>query len=267
MENNIKYYIRIWKRLTLSSFQTSFTSQIGAIIFTIGKIIRFIFFLLLVLLIVTKTKALAGYNLNQSLIFYLTFNVIDSLTQLLFRDVYRFREKIVSGDFDLTLSKPSSPLFRILLGGTDPLDLIAIIPYLILLIIFITFFATESFFSPLFLIYYFILIINSLIIAASFHIFVLSLGILTTEIDHSIMIYRDLTSMGRFPIDIYKEPLRGFITFIIPVGMMMTFPPKALFGLLSPAIIVLSGAIGMSFLFLSLKLWRFSLSQYSSASS
>lgn len=267
MSQNLRYYFRIWKRMTLSSFQTSFMSQIGAIIFTFGKILRFLFFLLLVLIIVTKTKALAGYDLTQSLIFYLTFNVIDSTTQLLFRDVYRFREKIVSGDFDLTLSKPSSPLFRILLGGADPLDLLAIIPYLILLAIFITIFIVKSSLSPFFFLYYFILLINSLVIAASFHIFVLSLGIITTEIDHTIMIYRDLTSMGRFPVDIYKEPLRGFITFIIPVGVMMTSPPKALFGLLSPSAVILSGFVGALFLFLSLRLWRYSLRQYSSASS
>jgi len=41
--------------------------------------------------------------------------------QLLFRDVYRFRPKVVSGDFDLILVKPINPLFRVLLGGADPL--------------------------------------------------------------------------------------------------------------------------------------------------
>ena len=93
------------------------------------------------------------------------------------------------------------------------------------------------------------------------------MGIITTEIDHTIMIYRDVTSMARFPVDIYSEPLRGFITFVIPVGVMMTFPPKALFGLLHPSMIFVSMMIGISMLVISITFWRYSLSKYSSASS
>jgi ABC-2 type transport system permease protein len=81
------------------------------------------------------------------------------------------------------------------------------------------------------------------------------------------MIYRDIASMARFPIDIYREPLRGFITFIVPVGIMMTFPPKALFGLLTLPFVGLSVLIGIGALGTSVFLWRFALTRYTSASS
>lgn len=259
----LRHYFSVWTRLTLSSFQTAFISRLSAFIFTFGKTLRFVFFVLIVVLVVTRTQTLAGYTLHQSLIFFLTYNVIDTLTQLLFRDVYRFRPKIVSGDFDLTLVKPVSPLFTVLLGGADPLDLLMLIPYLgLLLLLLVRIELTLVTVVP-----YILLSMNGLLIATAFHIFVLALGILTTEIDHAIMIYRDVTSMARFPVDIYREPLRGLITFIIPVGIMMTFPPKALFGLLSPSFLVLSVAIGLFFLYVSLRLWRYALTQYASASS
>jgi ABC-2 type transport system permease protein len=257
------YYLKIWLRLTLSSFQTAFVSRIGAALFTIAKVLRFIFFVLIVLLVVTRTKSLVGYTLNQSLIFFLTFNVIDTLSQLLFREVYRFRPKIVNGDFDLTLIKPMNPLFTVLLGGADPMDLMMLVPYLGILLMLIF----QIQFSLISVLFYLLLLFNSFLIATAFHIFVLALGILTTEIDHAIMIYRDVTSMARFPVDIYREPLRGFITFIIPIGIMMTFPPKALFGLLSPIFIILSFAIGTLFIHLSLRVWHYALTQYASASS
>ena len=44
----------------------------------------------------------------------------------------------------------------------------------------------------------------------------LALGIVTTEVDHTIMIYRDITAMGRFPMEMYKEPIRGFFTLSSP---------------------------------------------------
>lgn len=259
----INYYFRIWIRLTLSSFQVALVSKFGATIFTIAKLLRFIFFFLMVILVVTQTKTLVGYSLTQSLIFFLTFNIIDDISQLLFRDVYRFRPLIVSGDFDLILVKPISSLFRVLLGGADPLDLATLIPYLLILI----FILNQITFSLFHFFLYLFLVLNAFIIAASFHIFVLALGILTTEIDHAIMIYRDIASMARFPVDIYREPLRGFITFIIPVGIMITFPAKALFGLLSLQLVLISAIIGFVFFYLSLKLWTYALTKYSSASS
>ncbi len=257
------YYFRIWIRLTASSFQTAVVSFVGALMLILGKFLRFGFLLLLTWLIVDKTKSLAGYTLNQVLVFYMTYNIIDTSTQLLFRDVYRFRPKVVSGDFDLILIKPISPLFRVLLGGADPLDLVTIVPYVIFLIILLM----QIHLSFVNFLLYLLFLINAYMIAAAFHIFVLGLGIITTEIDHTIMIYRDLTNLARFPIDIYIEPLRSIITFIVPIGIMMSFPPKALFGLLSPGLVIVSLFVGFLFIFLSLKYWKYALTQYVSASS
>lgn len=257
------FYFTIWTRLTLSSFQTAFISRLSAFIFTFGKTLRFVFFMLIVILVVTRTKSLAGYTLDQSLVFFLTFNVIDTLTQLLFRDVYRFRPKVVSGEFDYTLLKPVNPLFTVLFGGADPLDLVMLFPYLGLL----GFFISRVSFSPVTFSLFLLLTVNAFFISTAFHIFVLGLGIITTEVDHTVMIYRDIAAMARFPVDIYREPLRAFITFVVPIGIMMTFPPKALFGILSSGYIIGSLIIGIVFVFLSLKFWRYALTQYTSASS
>lgn len=108
---------------------------------------------------------------------------------------------------------------------------------------------------------------NSLVLATAFHIIVLAIGILTTAVDHTIMIYRDITSMGRVPTDIYKEPLKSIVTFILPVGILMTFPAKAMMGLLSFWGIIISISISVVVFYLSLTLWRYALTKYSSASS
>ena len=260
----MRKYLRVWLHLCSSSFQTFFVSRVGSILFLIGKILRFIFFLGFIILLVSKTQALVGYNLWQILLFYLTFNLVDSTTQMLFREVYRFRQQIVSGSFDLILVKPINVLFRSLFGWTDLLDSINLVP-LIFMIIFV---ATKiSNITPISVVIYCLLIINSLLIAMSFHIIVLALAILTTEIDHAVMIYRDFTSMGRFPIDIYKEPLRSLVTFAIPIGIMMTIPTKALMGLINTSIVLISFTIGFGIFILSLSLWKFALRRYTSASS
>jgi len=227
----------------------------------LGKLLRFLMFFFFVYLLVSKTKVLKGYGLSQAVFFYLTFNIVDTASQLLFREVYRFRPLVVSGQLDTVLIKPFHPFLRILLGGVDFLDLLMLIPYLLLTLFFA--FKIGSF-STFNLLVYFSLLINALIIATAFHIFVLSLGIITTEVDHSIMIYRDLTSLGRFPMEIYQEPIRGIFTFIIPVGIMMSFPAKALFGLLSPLLILFSFLLSFLLLTASLKLWALAIKKYQS---
>ncbi len=259
----IKHYFKIWWMLTRNSFTVVLGQKTALLFFLLGKIIRFGLFVGFLYFLILGTKDLAGYNSNQVIFFFLVFNVIDVLSQFFFREVYRFRPKIVSGDFDLTLVKPFNALFVSLMGGADMIDFVTIPPLVILTIYFAVLLA-PGFIST---IYFLLLLINSLIIATAFHIAVLALGILTTEIDHTIMIYRDLTSFGRFPIDIYKQPLQGFLTYLVPIGIMITYPAKSLMGLLTAEGIVISLLVGITALFLSLKFWNFALTKYTSASS
>ncbi len=254
---NTKLFI-LFSKLSLKS---TLQARMGIIFFMIGKIARFFFFFFFIFLVFSQTKIIKGYNFNQAIIFYLTFNIIDTASQILFREVYRFRQQVVSGTFDLILMKPHHPFVRILLGGIDFLDLTLLIPYFIMTIYFILKIPTINF---LIFILYFLLLINALIIATAFHIAVLALGILTTEVDHTIMIYRDLTTIGRFPLEIYKEPVRGIFTFIIPIGVMMSFPPYVLFRILSLPFFLYSFLISSILLIGALKLWDMALKKYQS---
>lgn len=260
----LNLYIRIWWKLTVSSFMISLTSRFNAGVFFVGKFLRFLFFLLFLMTIFTRTQTLAGYSQNQMIFFYLSFSLVDTIAQLFFREVYRFRPLIVSGDFDFALVKPMSPLLRALVGGADPLDL-GMLPLYIAAVVYTG--GRLGDIQGMNVVLYILLFVNGLIISTGFHILVLALGILATEVDHAIMIFRDVVSMGRIPTDVYHEPLRSIMTFVIPVGVMMTFPAKALMGLLSPSIMLFSLVLGLLFLVLCLKAWHYALTQYSSASS
>jgi len=249
--------------MSRNSFMGMLSQRFGAGIFIIGKLLRFGFFLAFIFFLLKGTKTLAGYNLNQTLFFFLTFNLIDVVAQFLFREVYRFRPLVVSGSFDLVLTKPMSALFRSLMGGADVLDLVTIPP--LVLAIYLVGRGLGP--SPTDVLFYIFLIINGLALATAFHIAVISMGIITLEIDHTIMIYRDITNLGRFPIDIYKQPLQGILTYLIPVGIMITLPAKALMGLVSPWGVLLSFAIGVAAVLVSIRLWHFALTKYTSASS
>src|SRR4030042_538156 len=257
------YYLKMWVMMTKNSFLIVLSQKTVLGIFLLGKILRFVFFLLFLYFLISGANNLAGYNINQSIFFFLTYVIIDTISQFLYREVYKFRSLVVSGDFDLVLVKPTSALFRVLAGGADIIDFITIPP-----LIFAVYYVGKILNpSNLDVFYYIVLVLNALLIATSFHIMVLALGIITLEIDHTIMIYRDLTSLGRFPIDIYKEPLKSTLLYLLPIGVMMTVPVKTMFGLISIQGIILSIAAGFLSIFIALTFWKLALKKYSSASS
>lgn len=257
------YYIQIWWVMSKNSFIAWLNQGKLLFLFLVGKLIRFILFLIFLYFILKGANTLVGYNTQQVIFFFLTFNLIDILAQFLFRSVYSFKSLLISGDFDLILVKPLNALFRALMGGADIIDLITIPPLIIAIIYMARFFQPSL--MEIFL--YIFLIANGLLIAAAFHIATLSIGIVTMEIDNTIQIYRDLTNLGRFPIEVYKQPLRGILTYLIPVGIMISFPAKVLMGIFSPVGVLISLGVGYLCISLSLIIWKKSLKSYSSASS
>ena len=157
-----------------------------------------------------------------------------------------------------------SPLFRIMAGYTDFMDLIILIA---LLIYGLKFTAGSVVLTPAIVFPAILMTLFSFLISFSIHVWVVAIGILTTEVDNAIMVYRDLTSMARFPVDVYSAPVRTFLTYIVPVAFIMTVPAKSLMGLASPLTFGISTVIVSCSLISAFYLWKYALSQYSSASS
>lgn len=254
-------YPKIWLKTSSLSLQTQVVSRGASLMYITGKLIRFGFFLWLIITVAQNVQMISGYKLNQLIIFFLVFNVFDMLGQILFRGIYWFRGDVISGRFDLVLVKPINCLFQILTKHTDFLDL----P---LFLIVVGILLKQGLYLKLTdWLLFFILGSASFLIITAIHIIVASIGVLTTEIDHTIMIYRDLSNMARVPVDIYINPIRLFLTVVFPVAIIMTFPAKALMGILAFPWIIFSLAMSLIFFLISLKFWKYALTCYNSASS
>jgi len=204
---------------------------------------------------------LVGYTLAETLLFFLTFSLIDGIAQLLFREVYRFRPLVTEGTLDLVLTKPYHPFLQILVGGIDVLDVIMVIIYGV----FASYFLSQiGGIASMSFVVYILLVVNALIIAAAAHICILALGLISSEIDNSLSLFRDVTRLGSLPIDIYSEPVRTVLNTVVPVGVMMSFPVKGYLGLLSVQSLVYSFLLGALLLWVSLFMWKSALKSYQS---
>lgn len=259
----LNYYLKVWWMMAKNAVLAWSSNRNVFLVFLLGKIIRFIAYFGFLFLLVRGTNGFLGYSQDQILFVTAVYAFVATVVQFFLRSVYTFRTLVVTGDFDLILTKPLNALFRVLLGGPDPIDLITIPPVTLVMI----WLGSHLNPSPVSILFFVLLLINSFLVAAAFHIFVLGLGVITLEVDHLIMVYRDFESMGRYPVDIYKKPLGWILTFVIPVGLMMTIPARALGGLVGGVGVIGSLAVGITIFYLSLKFWNFALTKYTSASS
>ncbi len=75
-----------------------------------------------------------------------------------------------------------------------------------------------------------------------------------------------MVEAGRFPVDLYRGIVRGLLTFIIPVAMLTTFPAEALLGRGTVGLAGIAAAVAAVLLWVTSRLWTWSLRRYSGAS-
>ena len=261
----MRKYFCVWKKLAVLAIGSYLSNRIDAVSFFIGKIIRFSFFLLLIITIFQLTPTLAGYTKYEVILFFMTYNLVDTLPQALFRGIYLFRDDIRKGNFDFILTKPINPLFYSFTRLTDILDIIFLIPIIAILIY--TIFKLAVVITLTKILAYLGLIIVGQLIFFGMNIISMCITIRTLESENIILLYRYSFALGQYPPEVFSKAIQFFYTFLIPVMIIIAFPAKALLGRLSLAWGLFALVYALVFFMFSLVLWRFSLKRYQSASS
>lgn len=233
--------------------------------FFLGKAIRFVIATVFLLLLRANIKELGGYSADAMIVFYVTYQLVDTAAQVFYRGVYEFGGAIRNGSFDGTLTKPINALFNVMTGMPDINDAI----FLVVatgVSIYLVASAQVTITITSFLLYLFLLGI-SFVIATGIHIFILCITLLTTDSNNMIFMYRDVSKLGQFPVTIYYELIRLGLFFAVPIGLMVTIPAQVLLNLQPTYSILFTTVFGISFFFASLKNWNWALKRYSSASS
>ncbi|MFH0854168.1 MAG: ABC-2 family transporter protein [bacterium] len=261
----IKKYAKIYKQLVSCAFSSYLSNRIDSLCYFLGKIVRFMFFLFLIISIFRFTDQMAGYGIYEAILFFLTFNFIDIAAQFLFRGIYVFKRDIISGHFDYILSKPANPLFYIMNKMVDILDLSLLVCIAGALIY--NFYLLSDKFSAQSILLYIFFIANGIILIFTIHVIVAALSVKFYESDNIGWVYRESVTIGRMPPEIFSDKVRFIFTYIIPIFIMIAFPVKAFLGIIGWSHFFFSLIFTISLMILSLWFWQNSLRNYSSASS
>ena len=79
-------------------------------------------------------------------------------------------------------------------------------------------------------------------------------------------VIQGMVEAGRFPVDVYRGIVRALLTFVIPVAMLTTFPADALLGQAPGSLVVVALAVAAALLWITSRLWIWSLRRYAGAS-
>lgn len=251
------------------SFMMQLANQWSSLGWLGGKLTRLVFFIIFLLAIFNHVQSIAGYSLIQASLFFLTFNIVDIIAQLFLRGIYMIGRDIREGDMDFYLIQPVNPLFRSASNLVDFLDFLTLLPVLILtgLVLMRTCASLPAGEIIRNMTLYFLLCLNGLVISFSLHVLIASLTVRTQQMENTIWLYRDMVSLGRFPVDVYSKPLQLILTFALPIGVMISFPTQALLGMLTVKKTVLAFSLSFGLLWLAMTAWRGALRHYCSVSS
>jgi len=137
-------------------------------------------------------------------------------------------ENFRNGEMDYILLKPIDPTFFILTSkiqiwnGTDFLAGAGLLAY--------SLFSLHTLPSFLSVLCAGILLFCGVLILYSIALFALSLGVLFVKVDNLIYLFLSLYDLGRFPVTFFRAPFRFLFTFVLPVGIMTTYPAEVLQG-------------------------------------
>lgn len=263
MLHELHRYWKVWLITALNEVQATFISRWANVLFFTGKTVRFAMMIGFLLILKNNVPSVAGYTSSQMLVFYVTYQLIDTVLQIVYRGVYEFGTTVRDGSFDGVLIQPINALFKILTGKPDINDVIFIVPSMAISFYLLATSGLHITFDSTLL--YLVLLINSFLIGTAIHIFIVSFTLLTTDVDNIIFMYRDVSRLGQFPVTLYFQFVKFALFFIIPIGIMVTIPAQLLLNTPPTYSIPLSFVIGLGFLWLSLRYWNHAMQSYTSA--
>jgi ABC-2 type transport system permease protein len=98
----------------------------------------------------------------------------------------------------------------------------------------------------------------------SLYLSVCCLSFWFVRVDNLRYLLSSVSDAGRWPVVVYKGWVRGFLTVVVPVALVTSYPVLALMGNLSWELGVQAAGVGVGSLVVSRWLWRKALGFYSS---
>lgn len=208
----------------------------------------------------------SGWSREEMWVLYGTFVILESMCYgLLGANMFRFSSTVRDGSLDLILTRPLNTQFFVSTRYVDPNGVLNSIPGFALILFGLN--RIGHFPSLLEWISWLALSTCGFVIAYAIWFLFVTLSIWAIKLEGIAVVFDPMMQMARFPLQIYPQRMQGFLTFVLPVAFMTTFPTEALLGrghLSTPGTALVVSAV---LLYASHRFFNYALKFYGSASS
>ena len=111
------------------------------------------------------------------------------------------------------------------------------------------------------------LLVAALMVLYSLWILVIAAAFWVVRLDNLAFFFGSVFDFARWPVTLFKGAWRVLFTFVIPLGLMTTYPAQALLGSLHVPTALLAGLGSLAFATLARVVWTRAIGRYTSASS
>jgi ABC-2 type transport system permease protein len=107
----------------------------------------------------------------------------------------------------------------------------------------------------------------AVVVLYSLWILVISAAFWVVRLDNLAFLFGSIFDFARWPVGLFRGPVRLLFTFVIPLGLMTTYPAEALLGALDARTAALSALGSFAFAAVARTVWTRAIARYTSASS
>ncbi len=266
LRKTIWRYLKAYYSLVRFSVVEVLTFRTNALIIGLAPIVWLATMLILINVIFSQVKELAGWNFWEVVFLTGVHEVVFLLCWSTFlTNLRKTIDSIKNGRFDQILLRPINPRF---LTSFQSLDFTAVGSIFNALAIFLISFRKLSLeVSPIKLLVFLIMLFCSYWIAYFTYFIAASLSLFFIDSRSVMDCVLEATDFDRYPAGIYPPRLRDFLTFGIPI-LFFTFIPTAVFlNKLEEVYLLYAWFVFAALYFISHLIFKWGLRNYQSASS
>ncbi|RME43854.1 MAG: ABC transporter permease [Deltaproteobacteria bacterium] len=219
-----------------------------------------------VVLVFLAKPVIAGWHLMEAMLVVGWFLVLQAILEgVINPNLVDVVERIRKGTLDFVLLKPADAQLLVSFTRVVPSKFVDFVGGILLIGVSCHRLGIVP--SPREILQALLLLGMGTAILYSLWLIVISMAFWFVKIDNLSYLFAAIFDAGRWPIQVFKGIVRVLLTFVVPVGLITSYPAMALLGMLSWRGV--GGACVLATLFVSLSrfVWRFALAHYTSASS
>ncbi|MFY9235101.1 MAG: ABC-2 family transporter protein [Fimbriimonadaceae bacterium] len=258
-------YFKVYKTFFTTSliremeFRANFIAKIAQ------NCIWIFFFVMILLVVYSRTKSIAGWDRGDALVLAATCFMMNALNNAFFFSLHEIPTHVRMGTLDFILTKPIDTQFWVSSRKFNFDQIGTLFAGIVMVIIGVS--GNVGWPGTMQWLAYAVLVLASTVIFYAFNLMLMTTGIWLVRVDNLWVLGESMMQIARYPIDIYGPAIQRFFVFVLPLAFIATVPARQLVRGFDASMLAFGLGWALAFFLVARWFWRFALRHYTSASS